>query len=132
MNSVGGNCKPDRVAQAGRGGALDFDLVSSALHENLIVNALKNNGGYFSRQRALSRRHDLYVLGADDDIYRLVFFKAAVLAYERFAAEAHEIIFGHGSREDIAFADKVGDQKYFSARYRSFRAYRSAEYSRPP
>lgn len=48
MDAVGIDCKTDRFARFRGGSALNFYLVSAALDEYLIVDALEDDGGDFS------------------------------------------------------------------------------------
>ena len=121
VNTVGLNNEPNAIADSRGGRALNFNFVSSALYEYLIMNTLENNGSNLTAKHTVFRRSDLYVFGTNDDVYGLVFFKTAVKTGKALATKPHLSVLGHNARENIAFADEIGDERVFGLVINHFR-----------
>ena len=78
VNAVGVNHKPNLFVKLGGDSALNFDFISTALYQNLVMNTLEYDGSHFAFKHTFLGGFDLNVLGTNDNIDGLVGFKATV------------------------------------------------------
>ena len=75
------------------------------------MDALEGDRRDRAAQMTLLRRDDVDILRADDDVDRLVLFKALVDALELSAEEFDQIVVQHHAVENIGLADEVRDER---------------------
>ena len=92
-------------------GRLDHPFEAVDVDDRLVMHTHERDGRDRAAKLALFRRDDVHVLGADDDVDRLVFGEAAVDADEILPAEIDEEVFFHHAVDDVAFADEVRDER---------------------
>ena len=110
MDRVGLDGKPDGLSLGHIVGGLNHPLEAADVHDDFIVHALEGYAGHKALELSLFGRDDVHVLGADDDIDRLVFSEAAVKAVEHLPRKARAAVGGHGAVEDVGFSDEVGNE----------------------
>ena len=80
------------------------------IDNGIIMHALEGHRGDRSAQMAVVGSDDIDILGADNDIHRLVLFKAEVNASELASEEFDQSVLKHYAVKDIALADEVRDE----------------------
>ena len=92
---------------------LYHELVSvRGLHHHLIMHALKDGGGYRTRQhRRLRRLEDVNILGAQHDIYRHLLPESLIHALELMTGERDLPILDHRSVQAVTLTDEISDKR---------------------
>ena len=75
------------------------------------MHALERYRGDGSAKMSVVRCDNVNILRADNNINRLVLFKAEVHAFEFAAEEFDQSVLKHNTVEDITLADKVGNER---------------------
>ena len=60
--------------------------------------------------RHIRNGENIKIFRTDDYVYRNIFTKSFIHTFKLRAAEAYQLIMNHGTIEDIAFSDKVGNK----------------------
>ena len=113
MNFVRADVHADKLAGLAGLGGMDDPLIAFHIDVHFKVNALEDDLAHKAGQHTDRGRHDLHVLRADDDLHRLVDFKAAVHAGEIMAAEVDQKVLEHDAVDNVGVTDKAGDKGIF-------------------
>ena len=75
-----------------------------------MMSYLEGDRGDSPHQLSLLHGDDVDVLGPDDHVHRLVGGEPAVHTGELLAVHFHHVVADHGAVENVALADKVGNE----------------------
>ena len=90
---------------------LHQEFISAAHHRHFIMHTFENRSFYHAYQlRHIRNGENIKIFRTDDYVYRNIFTKSFIHTFKLRAAEAYQLIMNHGTIEDIAFSDKVGNK----------------------
>ncbi len=75
-----------------------------------VMHALEQNGFHYAFQFTFSTRHDIQILGTDNNVHDFIFAKPMVYAGKAASFKYDFIIFQHNALNDIAFANEIRDK----------------------
>ena len=103
----------DFGADRNKSGGVNQPFIAAGHDIKFIVNAFKNQGGYFALQRSLRRIDKFYIFRTDDNVDRLVIAESFVDTCPTGTENLYKFVFYHGSVNDIAVSDKIGNKCVF-------------------
>ncbi len=81
----------------------------NCLHDNLIMNAFKQDAQHFPCHLSILHVHNIDILRTDDHIHRLVLLETKIYAVKGNVVKTYFIVLCHRSGDDVALPDKVCD-----------------------
>ena len=113
MNFVRADVHADKLTGLAGLRGVDDPLIAFDINMHFKVNALEDDLTHKAGQHTDRGRHNLHILGADNDLHRLVRLEAAVHTGEIIPAEVDKKVLEHDAVHDVGITDKARDKSVF-------------------
>ncbi len=113
VDGIGLDIKADMLVYVDKICGLDHPLKAVYINDYLVMNAEEGDRRDNALEHTLFLGDDINILGADDNVNRLLLAEARVNALEYLTREGDPPVFKHNAVENVALADEVGNESVF-------------------